>query len=33
MSKIDDGIRLPLTQLQEKNHASIEDEMLKFKLL
>lgn len=33
MSKIDSGIRLPLTQLQEKNHASIEDEMLKFKLL
>ena len=33
MSKIDGGIRLPLTQLQEKNHASIEDEMLKFKLL
>ena len=33
MCKIDSGIRLPLTQLQEKNHASIEDEMLKFKLL
>ena len=33
MSKIDSGIRLPLTQLQEKNHASIEDEMLKFKLI
>ncbi len=33
MRKIDSGIRLPLTQLQEKNHASIEDEMLKFKLL
>ena len=33
MSKIDSAIRLPLTQLQEKNHASIEDEMLKFKLL
>ena len=33
MTKIESGIRLPLTQLQEKNHASIEDEMLKFKLL
>ena len=33
MGKIEVGIRLPLTQLQEKNHAPIEDEMLKFKLL
>lgn len=33
MHKIDCGIRLPLTILQEKNHASIEDEMLKLKLL
>jgi len=33
MSKIQGGIRLPLTQLQEKNHASIEDEMLKLNLL
>jgi len=33
MHKIESGIRLPLTILQEKNHASIEDEMLKLKLL
>ena len=33
MHKIDSGIRLPLTTLQEKNHASIEDEMLKLNLL
>mgnify|MGYP001497220372 FL=1 len=33
MHKIDNGIRLPLTILQEKNHASIEDEMLKLDLL
>ena len=33
MHKIDNGIRLPLTQLQENNHASIEDEMLKLKLI
>jgi 4-hydroxy-tetrahydrodipicolinate synthase len=33
MLKIDNGIRLPLTTLQKKNHASIEDEMLKLDLL
>ena len=33
MRKIGVGIRLPLMQLQEINHASIEDEMLKLKLL
>ena len=33
MHKIDSGIRLPLTTLQEKNHASIEEEMLKLNLL
>ena len=33
MYKIDSGIRLPLTTLQEKNHASIEEEMLKLNLL
>jgi 4-hydroxy-tetrahydrodipicolinate synthase len=33
MNKIEGGIRLPLTQLQEKNYASIETEMLKLKLL
>ena len=33
MNKIEGGIRLPLTQLQEKNCASIETEMLKLKLL
>ena len=33
MHKIEGGIRLPLTTLQEKNHASIEDEMLKLNLL
>lgn len=33
MNKIEGGIRLPLTQLQEKNYASIETEMLKLNLL
>ncbi len=33
MNKIEGGIRLPLTQLQEKISASIETEMLKLKLL
>jgi 4-hydroxy-tetrahydrodipicolinate synthase len=33
MHKIDNGIRLPLTILHEKNHASVEDEMLKLGLL
>ncbi len=33
MHKIEGGIRLPLTQLQEKNHASIEVEMLKLDLI
>ena len=33
MNKIGGGIRLPLTQLQEKNYASIETEMLKLNLL
>ena len=33
MHKIEGEIRLPLTTLQEKNHASIEDEMLKLNLL
>jgi len=33
MHKIEGGIRLPLTKLQNKNHASIEDEMLKLDLI
>ena len=33
MHKIEGGIRLPLTKLQEKNHASIENEMLKLGLI
>ncbi len=33
MHRIEGGIRLPLTQLQEKNHVSIEDEMLKLDLI
>ena len=33
MNKIEGGIRLPLIQLQEKNYASIETEMLKLNLL
>jgi 4-hydroxy-tetrahydrodipicolinate synthase len=33
MNMINDGIRLPLTQLQDINHAHIENEMLKLGLL